>query len=97
MQRRKPTLIGDILRKAVNNDDILAKGMQEAKIVDSWRQVAGDNIANYTESLYIRNQKLYVELSSQVAKQEFYNNRYNIINELNAKAGKKLVKFIQII
>ncbi len=97
MQRRKPTLIGDILKKAVGNNDILTKGMQEAGIVDSWREVAGDHIANATESLYIRNQKLYVELSSQVAKHEFYNNRLSIINGLNRIAGRRIIHFIQIV
>ncbi len=71
--------------------------MQEADIVNRWREIVGENIYNATSRLYIRNQQLYVEFSSAAARKEFYNQRYNIINRINYVAGKVLIKFIYVI
>lgn len=97
MQRRKPIFIGELLKKCINDNDILAKGMQEADIVNAWKDVVGDTLYNYTTRMYIREHKLFVEFSSAIAKKEFYSRRYQIINELNRIAGKTVVKFVYVI
>lgn len=97
MQRRKAVFVGELIRQCISNSDILVKGMQEADVVNAWREIVGETLYSYTTRLYIRDQKLFVEFSSAVAKKEFYGRRYQILNELNKIAGKTLIKFIYVI
>lgn len=97
MQRKKPIFIGELIRRSMNDNTVLAKGMQEADVVNSWRDIVGETMFSYTTKLYIRNQQLFVEFSSSAAKQEFYTRRHFILNEINKVAGKILIKFIYVI
>lgn len=97
MQRKKPIFIGELIKQSMNNNAVLAKGMQEADIVNSWRDIVGETMFSYTTKLYIRNQQLFVEFSSAAAKQEFYTRRHYILNEINRVAGKILIRFIYVV
>ena len=97
MQRRKPIFIGELIKRSVSDDKVLQKGMQEADIVNAWREVAGEVMFSCTMRSYIRNGRLFIELSTSAAKAEFYRRRHQILNDINRIAGSEVIKFIQIL
>lgn len=97
MERKYPTRIGELLNKHVQNSDPFVNGVKEEAIMSSWREVVGENIAEFTNRLYIRDNKLYVGFSSPVVKSEFFFIRKNVLYRLNGKVGEKYLKLIIVL
>lgn len=97
MKRRNAIFVGELISQAINNNETLSKGMKEGDIMRAWREVAGENIFQYTSKLYIRNSTIYVQFSSAVARTEFFNNRYKILKGINNIAGDNYIKYISVI
>ena len=53
--------------------------------------MVGLTITKYTTNLYIRNQTLYVHLSSSVLRQELSMGRQLLIRNLNAQVGSQVI------
>ena len=51
----------------------------------------GPTITRYTTNLYIRNQVLYVHLSSSVVRQELLMARSMLVRNLNARVGSQVI------
>jgi predicted nucleic acid-binding Zn ribbon protein len=55
-----------------------------------WEKLMGTSISNYTERLFIRNNVLYIELSSAPLKQELSMSKSKILTTINQKLTTKL-------
>ena len=60
-------------------------------VVDAWKDVVGPVITRYTTNLFIKNQVLYVSLSSSVIRQELMMGREMLIRNLNAQVGSQVI------
>ena len=69
MRRNNAEQIGDMIRKFFRQNG-LESPLNEYRLVEAWKDVVGPTIARYTSNLYIKNQILYVHLSSSVLRQE---------------------------
>ena len=91
------------MRKAT--DQTLAQAMEEwlkasgmegkykaTAIVQSWREIMGEMIANHTRQIEFRDGVLYVSLDSAALRQELFQKRPEIIQLLNQKAGAEFIK-----
>jgi len=65
---------------------------QETAIVAHWEEIMGKTIASRTTELYIRDQKLFLKLSSSVLRNELQMARQKIIDLLNARAGSEVIR-----
>ena len=65
--------------------------LNEYRLVEAWKDVVGPTITKYTTNLYIRNQTLYVHLSSSVLRQELSMGRQLLIRNLNAQVGSQVI------
>ena len=92
-----------IMRKST--DQTLAQAMEEwlktsgmegkykaTAIVQSWREIMGEMIANHTRQIEFRDGVLYVSLDSAALRQELFQKRPEIIQLLNQKAGAEFIK-----
>ena len=97
MKRKNPVRIGEVMEALFADNRLLSDGMKEAAIMGAWRQVVGETISEYTTHIAVRNHKMYVRLSSSVARSQFYARRLEIRRELNRVAGDPgFITFISI-
>ncbi len=90
MKRNNTEQVGDVIRKFLRQSG-LESPLNEFRLVDAWRDVVGPTISKYTLNLYIRNQTLFVHLSSSVLRQELQMQREMLVNHLNQKVGASVI------
>ena len=75
--------------------NLRAQGLEtpllQKRLMDSWPKVVGEFVANYTESMYIRNQTLYVHLTNPAMRADLSMMRREIVNKLNAHVGTQVI------
>ena len=90
MKRNNAEQIGDVLRQFLRQQG-LETPLNEYRLVDAWKDVVGPVITSYTTNLFIKNQILYVSLSSSVIRQELMMGREMLIRNLNAQVGSQVI------
>ena len=90
MRRNDAEQIGDMIRKFFRQNG-LESPLNEYRLVQAWRDVVGPVITKYTSNLYIKNQILYVHLTSSVLRQELMMGRDILVRNLNEKVGAQVI------
>lgn len=90
MRRTNSEPIGDLLRQFLRQQG-LESPLNEYRLVQGWTHVMGPIVARYTRNLVIRNQTLYVQLSSPVLRQELMMQRRELVERLNAYVGAQVI------
>ena len=70
----------------------LEKGLNKVNVVDAWANLMGNGVNNYTTSVNLERETLYVQLSSSVLREELSYGKQKIINMLNEELGKIIIK-----
>ncbi|AWX43327.1 hypothetical protein HME9304_00315 [Flagellimonas maritima] len=70
----------------------LQKGMDKVDAKDAWVKLMGNGVNNYTTGVELKNETLFVSLSSSVLREELSLGKTKIIAMLNEELGKNLVK-----
>jgi predicted nucleic acid-binding Zn ribbon protein len=85
--------LGDLIKEFYE----LHKGpdyMNEIKVINSWPKVVGPFIASHTIDLSIKNNLLFVRVDSDALRSELSYSKSLLMKNLNAIAGKEVVKEI---
>ena len=90
MKRNDAEQIGDMIRKFFRLNG-LESPLNEYRLVQAWTDVVGPAIAGYTSNLYIKNQILYVHLTSSVLRQELMMGRDLLVKNLNNQVGAQVI------
>lgn len=90
MKRNNTEQVGDVIRRLLRQEG-LETPLNEYRLIEAWKDVVGPVIARYTMNLYIKNQVLYVHLSSSVLRQELSMSRTLLIRNLNAQVGSQVI------
>lgn len=90
MRRNNAEQIGDMIRKFFRQNG-LESPLNEYRLVEAWKDVVGPTITRYTSNLYIKNQILYVHLSSSVLRQELMMGREMLVRNLNNHVGAQVI------
>jgi len=67
------------------------------KIKINWPELVGKVIANRTDEINIRQQKLYLKVSSASLRQELIMMKSTLIENVNTYAGKKIINEIVLL
>jgi len=67
----------------------------QKRLIEAWPVVAGEMVARYTQNAVIRNQTLYVHLSSPALRAELSMRRQELVQQLNAKVGSQVIADIR--
>ena len=67
----------------------------QKRLIDAWPAVAGEMVPRYTQNAVIRNQTLYVHLSSPALRAELSMRRQELVQQLNAKVGSQVIADIR--
>ena len=90
MRRNDAEAIGDMIRKFFRVNG-LESPLNEYRLVQAWKDVVGPVITRYTSNLYIKNQILYVHLTSSVLREELMMGRDILVRNLNEKVGAQVI------
>lgn len=93
MLRKNAQSIGDIIRQALKNKNLESK-VFEQKILKMWPEILGDEIASYTEQMFVKNKTLFVKINSSVIRNELYMCRSRITSTINQKLGANVIENI---
>ena len=85
MKRNDAEQIGKLIRSFLRQES-LESPLNEQRLLDAWPEILGP-AATYTSNLYIRNQTLYVHLTSAALRQELMMGREVLVRTLNQKVG----------
>jgi len=83
--------ISDALKEFVETNK-LEKGLNKVNVVDAWANLMGNGVNNYTTSVNLERETLYVQLSSSVLREELSYGKQKIINMINEELGKEIIK-----
>lgn len=70
----------------------LQSGMDKVDAREAWSNLMGNGVNNYTTSVELKNETLYVSLSSSVLREELSMGKTKIIAMLNEELKKDLIK-----
>ena len=90
MKRNNAEPIGKLIQQFLRQES-LESPLNEQRLLDAWPQILGPAIASYTKELYIRNQILYVHLTSAALRQELMIGRELLVRNLNQKVGATVI------
>jgi len=84
--------ISDVLKELFNQKNKLKKGMDAIDVKQAWENLMGKNINAYTKEVILKNNTLYVWLSSSVLREELIYAKDKIIKMINEEIGTLIVK-----
>src|SRR6056300_1286842 len=83
--------ISDALKEFIETNK-LEKGLDKVNLADAWAKLMGNGVNNYTTSVNLERETLYVQLSSSVLREELSYGKQKIITMLNDELGKEIIK-----
>tara|TARA_R100000789_G_C2979617_1_gene143065 strand:+ start:336 stop:635 length:300 start_codon:yes stop_codon:yes gene_type:complete len=91
-RNRENKTLGDLLKDFVDDNKLDKKGLDQVKITEVWNSQMGPAIEKYTTGIILKNNTLFVQLSSSVLREELSYGREKIIRMMNEEMGKKVVE-----
>ena len=82
-------VISDFLRQ-----NKLDTRLKERNLIENWENIVGKTVNRLTKYIYIKDNKLFVHLSSSVAKNELHMIKDDLVRRLNETAGEKIIREI---
>ncbi len=95
MFKRKVLNLDEVVRMCLRENG-LETPLLQTRLVDAWEQVAGDVVARYTEEKFIRNQTLFVKISSPALRSDLLMMREILVDRLNKEVGTRVISDIRI-
>ena len=93
MRRSKTITLAEALDDYIREMNLGDK-LSETGLINSWEEVVGRAIGSRTKKIYIKDRVLYVHLSSSVVRNELLMLRKELMEKLNQKAGKSVIRDI---
>lgn len=90
MKRNDAEQIGKLIRNFLRQES-LESPLNEQRLINAWPEVLGSVFASYTREIYIKNQVLYVHLTSAALRQELMMGRELLVRRLNAHVGAQVI------
>ncbi len=90
MRRNDAEQIGEMIRIFFRQTALEAP-LNEYRLIQAWKDVVGPAITKYTSNLYIKNQILYVHITSSVLRQELMMGRDLLVKNLNKQVGAQVI------
>lgn len=73
----------------------LKKGMDQILVKEAWTELMGPGVSNYTESVSLKGQTVFVKLSSSALREELQYGQDKIVKMLDEALGTLKVKSIK--
>ncbi len=90
MFKRDVQSIRDLVLRNLRQQGLETPLLQR-RLVEAWPMVAGPAVARYTREACIRNQTLFVSLSSPALRADLSMRRADFVRRLNAAVGNRVI------
>ena len=90
MRKSKPEKLQDIVNQFIREEG-LETPLNQYRIIDTWKNTVGKSSEKYTESIFIKNQKLYIKIHSSVIKQELSMYSRQLAQQLNNEVKSQVI------
>jgi len=94
MRKRNTESIGEALKHYFEENPFFRQKLAESRVVTGWGKILGSVVASYTGDIYLRQNILYVHLTSSVLRAELISCKDKLISNMNNYAGMNVVKDI---
>ena len=94
MFKRDVNTIKDLILKNLRAQGLETPLLQK-RLMDSWAEVAGQAVANYTDGLFIKNQTLFVHITNPALRANLMMMRTELARKLNAHVGSQVIAEIR--
>lgn len=94
MRKRNTESLGEALRQYFEENPFFRRKIAESRAVTGWQTLLGSMISSYTTNIYLRNNILYVSLSSAALRAELQMAKDRLIYKLNEHAGMHVINDI---
>lgn len=88
--------IDEILKEFIKENN-LTKGINKLSVEKIWPVLMGSGVANYTESVTLKNKTLVVKLRSSVLREELSYGKEKIVKMINEHLGENLIDQIKLL
>ena len=86
MRRTKEQPIGTLLRQYLR-DEGLETPLNQYRLIQQWKEIMGEGIMQYTGDMFIKNQTLFVKITSPALRSELMMTRTSLVQKLNTATG----------
>ena len=93
MKRNDAESVGMLIRRFLRQEG-LETPLNEKRLIDAWAEVMGPAIASWSKPQFIKNQVLYVEVTSAPLRQQLMMGRQQLVNRLNQHVGAQVISNI---
>jgi len=93
MRRSEFQSLGSAIHDYLKEEKFDAK-IAEIEAVNLWESIIGRQIARATSSIYIKDGILYVQLKSSIVRNELFMMRNEIMQAMNQRIGRRVVKAV---
>lgn len=83
--------ISTILKEIITSNK-LGSGIDEVDVKNAWKSLMGNGVNSYTKNIALKNNTLYVELTSSVLREELTYGKDKIIKLINDELRRDVVK-----
>ena len=94
MFRKEVKNIGELILRNLRSQGLETPLLQK-RLVEAWPTVMGDMVAGYTQEVYIRNQTLWVHLTSPALRADLSMMKQDMVKKLNAAVGSQVIADIR--
>lgn len=94
MFKRDVKNIKDLILKNLRAQG-LETPLQQKRLIDAWPMIAGEFVSRYTSDVTIRNQTLYVHLTSPALRADLSMRRAELTKKLNDYVGSQVIADIR--
>ena len=94
MRRRNDAVNIKTILKKISKNPKLKKKLAETEVLEKVNLIIGDNLKKYISNKYIKNGVLYLHLKSSVLRNELSYQKQDLIDRLNDRSNKKIIKEI---
>ena len=95
MKKHNDQTLKEVLKDMVDSYRLKPK-LNQLKVRQVWSEQMGPSITKYTTDIYLRKNKLYLNISSAPLKQELAYGKEKIIKFLNEALGEEYIKEVII-
>ena len=95
MKRNSECTVNEAIEEFLEKNR-LKEGVTQCQIAGIWRETVGNVIAKYTRRTELINNKLTVYTSSPTVRKELMMLKTEILEQINKKIGKKMVREVEV-
>lgn len=95
MFKREVKSLGELLQQFIRNEGLETPLLQR-RIIDSWAQVTGNVVAQYTDEKFIKNQVLCVKITNPALRQDLSMMHTQLTRRLNEAVGSAVITDVRV-